>query len=303
MDSALFLKIFLGKPIIRLVGVRNLNKRNQPNSPHAPPTWFIESGVYGDEIEPLATEVRRQGMECRFVTYREIVKGPAPLPPGSSAVVYGTYPTVRHAMLKLGWTPGGWCSPENLDCAAYYPHFADFLLNSRCEMLTGVSAIREKDRLFRTFGKDGRVFARPTSVHKLFVGRLVAGDDFETALAPTRYDPETKVLIAKPRELGREWRLVVAGNDVIAASRYAEAGTRSVAVGCPDAVLTFARDMLVAVKWRPDELFMLDMGEAGGRLYLVELNSFSCSWLYACDVPPVVETASRMAMKTDGCGA
>jgi hypothetical protein len=71
------------------------------------PTWLLESGVYGDEIQPLATEVRRQGMRCEFVTYREMVKGPVPLPPGSRAIVYGTYPTVRHAMLHRGWTPGG----------------------------------------------------------------------------------------------------------------------------------------------------------------------------------------------------
>ena len=72
------------------------------------PVWLLESGVYGDEIQPLAAEVRRQGMRCEFVTYREIVKGPFPLPPGSRAIVYGTYPTVRHAMLHRGWTPGGW---------------------------------------------------------------------------------------------------------------------------------------------------------------------------------------------------
>lgn len=260
------------------------------------PTWLIESGVYGDEIEPLAAEIRRQGMDCRFVTYREIVKGPAPLPPGSCAIVYGTYPTVRHAMLKLGWAPGGWCAPDNLDCAAYYPHFAPFLLNARCEITTGVNAIREKEHLFRTFGRDGRVFARPTSAHKLFVGRLIAEDDFETALAPTRYDPETKVLIAPPRELGREWRMVVAGDEVIAASRYAERGTRSVSAACPDAVLAFARDVLGAVEWGPDELFVLDVGEAEDGLRLVELNSFSCSWLYACDPARVVEVASRLAM-------
>ena len=173
------------------------------------PTWLLEAGVYGDEIEPLAVEIRRQGMECRFVTYREIVKGPAPLPPKSCAIVYGTYPTVQHAMLKLGWTPSGWCSPENLDYSTYYPHFAEFLLNQRHEIIAGVNAIREKERLFREFGKKGRVFARPTSVHKLFVGRLITEDSFETALAPTRYDPETKVVIAAPRDISHEWRLVV----------------------------------------------------------------------------------------------
>ncbi|MBP3958190.1 ATP-grasp domain-containing protein [Gemmata sp. G18] len=261
------------------------------------PIWLIESAVYGSEIEPLAAEVRRQGMECRFVAYREIVKGPTPLPPGSCAITYGTYPTVRHAMLRLGWTPGGWCSPENLDCATYYPHFADFLLNQRHEIITGADAVREKKRLFHTFGHNGCVFARPTSVHKLFVGRLIAEDDFETALAPTRYDPETKVVIAEPRELGSEWRLVIANGDVVAASRYAEAGAKSVAAGCPDEVLAFARAMLDAVEWRPDNVFMLDVCESVDGLRLVELNSFSCSWLYACDVELVVRAASRCAIE------
>jgi hypothetical protein len=107
---------------------------------------------YASDIDPLAAEIRRQGMECRFVTYREIVKGPASLPPGSCAIVCGTYPTVCHAMLKLGWSPGGWCSPENLDREAYYSHFTEFLLNSHCEIITGVSAIRKKVRLVREYG-------------------------------------------------------------------------------------------------------------------------------------------------------
>jgi hypothetical protein len=260
------------------------------------PVWLIESGVYGAEVEPLAAEVRRQGMECRFVTYREIVKGPPPLPPGACAIVYGTYPTVRHAMLRCGWLPGGWCSPENLDCAAYYPHFADFLLNWRHEILPGVAAIREKERLFREFARDGRVFARPTSVHKLFVGRLIAEEDFERALAPTRYNPESRVVIAEPGELGREWRLVVAGDEVIAGSQYANRGAKSIQTGCPDEVVAFARAMLATDRWRPDELFMLDVCESGEGLRLVELNSFSCSWLYACDFAAVVEAASRAAI-------
>ncbi|VTS02328.1 Uncharacterized protein OS=Microcoleus vaginatus FGP-2 GN=MicvaDRAFT_0851 PE=4 SV=1: DUF4343 [Gemmata massiliana] len=260
------------------------------------PVWFIESGVYGSEIEPLAAEVRRQGMECRFVTYREIVKGPPPLPPGSCAITYGTYPTVRHAMLRLGWTPGGWCSPENLDCAAYYPHFADFLLNQRHEIITGADAIREKERLFRTFGRTGHMFARPTSVHKLFVGRLIAEADFEAALAPTRYDPETKIVIAEPRELGSEWRLVTVRNKVVAASQYAEGGVKSVAPGCPNEVVAFANTMLRTTKWRPDDAFMIDVCESIDGLQLVELNSFSCSWIYACDLVSIVRAASQCAI-------
>jgi hypothetical protein len=261
------------------------------------PVWLIESGVYGPEVEPLVAAIRRQGLVCWDVTYREIVKEPPSLPPGECAIVYGTYPTVRHAMLHRGWVPGGWCSPENLDCTTYYPHFGSLLLNRRFTVLRGVDAIRERDRLFDMHGRDGHVFARPTSVHKLFVGRLIAEDDFETALAPTRYDPESVVLVAPPCEIGREWRLVVAGDEVIAGSQYADGGVRSVSPDCPPEVFGFVRGVLTDARWRPDDVFMFDVCETDGGFRVVELNSFSCSWLYACDFDRVVAAASRLAAR------
>jgi hypothetical protein len=51
------------------------------------------------------------------------------------------------------------------------------------------------------------------------------------------------------------------------------------------------------VSWRPDPLFMLDVGETDGGLHLLELNSFSCSGLYRCDPAPVVAVASELAGK------
>jgi hypothetical protein len=167
----------------------------------------------------------------------------------------------------------------------------------RYEILPGVRAIREKERLFREFGRDGCVFARPTSVHKLFVGRLIAEEDFETALAPTRYDSETRVVVAEPQVIRREWRLVVEGTDVIAATQYANRGVKSIERGCPEEVTDFARAILEHVRWRPDELFMLDVCQSKEGLKLVELNSFSCSWLYACDFAAVVEDASWIAAR------
>jgi hypothetical protein len=267
------------------------------------PVWLIEADVYGAEVDPLIAEIRRQEMDCGFVRHRELIKGPAPvvngssLTPGDCVVVYGTYPTVRHAQLHSGWVPVGWLDPVAFDCAVYYPHFSPFLLNRRYVVLTGTDAIRRADQLFSEFGLEGEVFARPTGVHKLFTGRCISRDQWEAALAPTRYDPETTILVATPQEVGREWRLVVAGNEIIATSQYAVSGVRDVAPGCPPEVSVFARSALASVNWRPDELFMLDVGEADGGFHVVELNSFSCSWLYACDLPSVVRTASELAVR------
>src|SRR6476661_2973728 len=121
--------------------------------------------------------------------------------------------------------------------------------------MPGVEAIRQRDWLFSVFGHDERVFARPTSCHKLFVGRCIDRESFAAGLAPTRYDPATLVVIAAPQTIEREWRLVVAGDGVVAGSQYAVRGERAIAPDCPSEVRQFTESMLAQVRWRPDPVF------------------------------------------------
>jgi hypothetical protein len=247
------------------------------------PTWLIEAGVYGAEADLLLAEIRRQGMLAQAVPYqavmqeREVVVGGRTLADGDCVLAYGTFPFAREIQLHRRWVPGAWCDPHALDCTTYFAYFGKFLLNEHYALLPGVEAIRQADWLYGVFGREGSVFARPAGCHKLFTGRCIGQDDFAAALAPARYDPTTLVVVAALREFAREWRLVVAEGEVVAASRYAEHGRRSVASGCPEEVRAFAQAMLHEVAWRPDPLFMVDVGESEGRLGLVELNGFSSS--------------------------
>jgi hypothetical protein len=272
------------------------------------PVWLIESGVYGDEAIPLQEEIRRQGMTVACLPYpalkkrAEVMVEGRPLGPSDCVIGHGTYPFARQIQLHHPWAPGAWCHLHNLDCATYYAHFGEFLLNRNYAIMPGVEAIRQRDWLFATFGVKDEVFARPTGCHKLFVGRRIASDDFARALAPTRYDPETLAVIASPRPIGREWRLVVVGDRVIAGSQYAVLGERAIDASCPANVRSFAAEMLAAVRWRPDPVFLLDVGESGGRLWLVELSSFSTSWLYRCDPEAVVAEVSQEAMRQWAAG-
>jgi hypothetical protein len=270
------------------------------------PTWLIEAGVYGAEAEPLRVEIRRQGLACDLVPYSALKKGSElivdgqPLGPTDCVIGYGTYPFARQIQLHHRWIPGAWCHPENLDCTRYYAYFGSFLLNQNYAIMPGVEAIRQRDWLFSSFAKNDAVFARPTGCHKLFVGRCITRDSFARALAPTRYDPTTLVVVAAPRSIAREWRLVVVGDHVIAGSQYAEDGRRAIALACPAEVRDFAESMLAEIHWSPDPIFMLDVCESGGRLWLVELNSFSGSWLYQCDLSAVVAEASELASRAWG---
>lgn len=268
------------------------------------PTWLIEAGVYGDEALPLLEEVRRQGMVAEVLPHQSLRKGSAPLvggqpvAPEGCVLAYGTFPFAQQILLYHRWLPGAWCSAQNLDCAVYFAYFGRYLLNHHYAILPGIEAIRQRDWLFSAFGRDERVFARPTSCHKLFVGRCINRESFDAALAPSRYDPATLVVIAAPQPIGREWRVVVIGDRVVSGSQYAVCGERAIAADFPSEVQAFAASMLAAVRWRPDPAFMLDVCESAGRLWLVELNSFSASWLYRCELPAVVSAASELARQT-----
>ncbi|NLX96530.1 MAG: ATP-grasp domain-containing protein [Rhodopirellula sp.] len=129
----------------------------------------------------------------------------------------------------------------------------------------------------------------------LFSGRVAYKDDFRDAIAPSRYNSTTLVVVSTPKEIGREWRLVVARDEVVAASQYRDHGAISVLRGCPEDVSQFVADVLSRVHWRPDSVFMMDVRESEDRLCVLELNSFSCSGLYHCDLAAVVRAVSEVA--------
>ena len=265
------------------------------------PIWLIEAGVYREEVVPLVEEIQRQGMMAEVTSYSSLKKGSAPLVNGqiiskSDCVIgYGTYPFARQIQLHHGWSPGAWCSDVNLNCANYYAYFGRYLLNQNYVMLPGVEAIRQRDWLLSRCSVEGRVFERPTSCQKIFVGRCMDEVVFEAGLSPTRYDPTTLVVVAAPKPIGREWRLIVVGNEVISGSQYADRGEKLIRADLPQEVRDFANAMLAEIRWRPDPVFMLDVCESNDRLWLVELNSFSSSWLYLCDYHAVVSATSELA--------
>jgi hypothetical protein len=264
------------------------------------PSWLIQADVFGRGIEPVKAAIRRQGMAFGVVQPRPFLNGVAPevggrrLRDGDCAVFLGTYPLMRHIQLHHRWVPGGWCDAERFDCARYYPAFGSYLLNHDCLIAPIEAALSDVESIFRRFGDDGWVFIRPVGLEKTFTGRCVDVGAYASALESARYS-RCGALVARPRRLGSEWRLVVATQGVVAASRYREEGVLSVAPGSPAEVRSFAEQILATTDYRPDPLFMLDVCESDGTLHLLELNSFSCSGLYACDPEAVVATVARLA--------
>lgn len=219
------------------------------------PTWLIERGVYDPQATSLRTEVESQGMRCFEVDYQpgktppSDILGCPSLGADDCVVFWGTIPLARQIQLRRSWIPGAWCNLETLKCSAYYAHFGPDLLNRSHAILTGADAIQQEDRIYSEFGQDDEIFVRPNGVLKIFSGRVVFRDDFREALAPFRYDPTAQLVVSIPKEIGREWRLVVADDDVVASSQYRDTGAIAFSEGCPEEVKILGLNVLRAVSW------------------------------------------------------
>lgn len=267
------------------------------------PVWIIEAGVFGPNSERLREAVTRQGLECYVVSEHtlagnlELLRSGNALTHAECVICCSSFPMAHFVQENREWVPGSWCSFGNLSCSTYYAYFGKYLLNDHYTILPGGEALRQQDFLYEVFGQSGEVFIRPNTVEKLFVGQCLRQDTFATALESVRYTPTELVVVAAKQPILREWRLVVIDSRVVAASQYYANGELAVVPGCPDEVQTFAEEMLQNVQWRPDPAFMLDICESNARLWLLEMNSFSCSGLYGCDLDAVVEAASTMAKR------
>jgi hypothetical protein len=265
------------------------------------PTWLIEANVDGLPTEPLQAEVRQQGMTCRIVKYLpslpppKDIAGTESVPMDACVVFRGTLNLMRHIAASRRWRPGAWCAFENLACSTYYAHYGPFLLNRDYTFLPIAEAVRLADSLFARYANDGHVFVRPDSVDKSFNGTLANRSTFTDKFFGAPFDPPTLILVARPKKLTYEWRLIVANGKVVAGSQYQSPSGRVEAPGYPEEVSKFATTMLDKVAWSPATMFIMDICDSEDGLRLLELNSFGCSGHYLADLRTVVEAASELA--------
>lgn len=108
--------------------------------------------------------------------------------------------------------------------------------------------------------------------------------------------PDTMILVSRCKPMGDEYRIVIGGDGVIAWSKYRSYGDECIEPNCPSDVISFGNN-IAKHKWTPDMCYACDIMKNGEELKIIEINSFSCAGLYACDLDKVVKVVSECAMK------
>jgi hypothetical protein len=281
------------------------------------PKWIIEVDSIEDGPQKLATAARAAG--CEVVDYKYVPFEPDPkLPFGKRdcVVAYGSIQFTKMIQRSTAWTPGVWCDWDKLRCSTYLTHWGDFSIHTNFGFYPLDFIYKNHLWLFTKFGRSyivneetpvqNSLFIRPDSNAKEFNGEVITNVNFDKWWSYAKcYDPSPYLmcLVSKPTYIKREWRLIIADNEVITASQYKDdTDTAFTSIpGCPDEVKYFAENIAsVGKEWNyePARIYTMDVADTQrAGLRLLEIGSVNCAGLCACDLTRFVSKANDIALE------
>lgn len=142
-----------------------------------------------------------------------------------------------------------------------------------------------------------KFFVRPNSPLKPFSGRVAEPRSLTLAKLDHGFycDDETLPVVVAPfRNIGKEWRFVIANQRVVAGAAYAPKTRKPVSVELDSDAAAFASMVALQIP-SPAAVYVLDVCECSGELRLLELNPFGGADLYACDAIAIIDGVSAIA--------
>lgn len=263
-------------------------------------TWLLEPEVFQSGLTPLIDKLEEMGVEyltCQLGTpYEDYIDG---FGAAENIVFHGSFQFAKLVKEKTKWK-GFFYNLPQFDCTYYYPRFGERLLNNRYIMIPFGELDRQKDWLMNRLPAWPRMFVRPSGGFKEFTGRVVHDDDWEKELRQFGLgdmEPESLVLVAMPKEIIREWRLVVVNGKIVASSQYKNGDRFERSQGAPQYVLSYGEEVLSEVDYRPDPAWMLDICESKdprskNGLYVLEVGPFACCGIYDSDPESVIRAVN-----------
>lgn len=263
--------------------------------------WLLERDIMSENLIRLRLAIEEQGLKCITIPNETPWVGdrnwydyiPNDTKEPKCVIYYGSIQGCHGVFRKTNWIPGAWCDVNKFKCSAYYPKYYDCLLNRDHEFIPFGLLHTRKDELYKKFGEDGCIFLRPDTGEKLFTGFVVEYERFDNDVfnaMPYATEDSELLVVSRPRVIHEEHRCIIVQGKCVAQSMYKPEQERN------DSNEIAAYAEAIAHRYSPELCFSVDVGVTPQGLELIEINSFSCSGWYKCDLSPIVKAATQAAI-------
>ena len=141
------------------------------------------------------------------------------------------------------------------------------------------------------------IFVRPDNGRKTFTGQVFQRhkmmEEMKFLESHSTVLPETVIWVGEAQNIDREYRFWISNGKVVTWSQYSWDKSAVLSPQDPNAETFKLAKTVAEYSWQLDRIYTVDIMESGDTIKIVEMNAFSTSGLYNCDVSLLLETVSR----------
>lgn len=150
------------------------------------------------------------------------------------------------------------------------------------------------------YTKGEYLFIRPDKDIKEFAGNVVKPEDFMGWYRDIQgkgmdVNEDTEIIVSQASKINREWRTFIVDGVVVSASQYRKDHSLSKNADVPQEVYSFSKKM--ADLWSPAPVFVLDVCELKGELFVMEIGDFHSAGWYLSDKQKIIKAISDYTEK------
>jgi len=269
--------------------------------------WIVQDNLgrhYADQIKAACEKLGYEYIPIKVIPFNHEWPGDLSkiycCPCCERTVFYGATNWIsmiheQNVPMFTGFYPGTFFNPESTFCCWNYEYGLHSL---NCDAYcTTLKEILEEPI---TVDFDELMFVRPESDQKEFAGQLIRRSEMKEwaekcmTNAPDIYT--LPIIVGEPYKIEKEWRLFIVGDEISSASQYRTNRGLDESPEVPDKILEFGKQMMKI--YRPHEVFVMDVAEANGNLYVVEVGCFNSAGFYAANVEKVIKDVSEFVLQT-----
>lgn len=266
------------------------------------PIWIVEDHEMDDVPLRLSKEITLQGYECILIKDKMFIsenKRLQQLKENDCVVVQSTLNLAKDLLKTESFIPNAWLNLPEYKCSYYYTYLGKYLFNNDYTILPRTEVLRKINDLNKMFGKNNSIFIRPDSGFKSFTAKVFTSKmfqvDWEWVECFTK--PDDLLVVSSPKIIKAEWRFIVSNRKIITGSLYKLNDQSVCKCEWPEEVYNLVQE-IANVGYNPDPVYSIDIcQDDNDKYWLLEVGSFSCCGLYACDLKSIVSEVSNVAVK------
>ncbi|WP_372365684.1 ATP-grasp domain-containing protein [Candidatus Uabimicrobium sp. HlEnr_7] len=253
--------------------------------------WIVQNNLISkSDLQSIKNACQKLKVSCEEVYVVPFSEKLPQFPQDEKTnIYYGATAFIQEVHSQFSNSPGIFFDENLFSVETCMYHWQKHMLNAEGKITT-LEGFSQEDHQPET-----RWFIRPNADDKSFAGEIICFSEFKEwykRLIEQDLDPNTKILVAPPYSIKKEWRNYIVDGTVVASTLYRKNFKLNISnEESPRQVIDFIEKR--CEEYMPHKLFALDIALCGDEYFIIECNCLNSIGFYGADIFTIVKSITK----------